>query len=57
MILELLVKFAEEGKAVLIVTHNKEIARIANNVFHLRDGKIFDHKVINNPIPVSMLEW
>ena len=57
MILELLVKFAEEGKAVLIVTHNKEIARIAHNVFHLRDGKIFDHKKINNPIPVSMLEW
>jgi len=56
-ILDLLVKFSKEGKAVLIVTHNKEITKIANTVIYLRDGEVM--KVVKNkkPIDVKNLEW
>jgi putative ABC transport system ATP-binding protein len=39
-ILELLRKQASEGKTVLIVTHNREISRIADRVIELSSGKI-----------------
>jgi putative ABC transport system ATP-binding protein len=39
-ILELLWKQAEEGKAVLVVTHNREISRIADRVIELSSGRI-----------------
>ena len=57
MILELLTSFAVEGRAVLIVTHNKELAKIAHKVFYLRDGKVVKETKNPNPIKVSKLEW
>ena len=56
-ILELLSKFARNGRAVLIVTHNREIARIAHNVLYLRDGKILKTEHNDYPIDASELEW
>ncbi|MQG82511.1 MAG: ABC transporter ATP-binding protein, partial [SAR202 cluster bacterium] len=37
-ILELLISQAESGKAVLVVTHNREISRIADRVIELSGG-------------------
>ncbi len=56
-ILELLVSFAKEGRAVLIVTHNKELAKIAHRVLNLKDGRIVRTYENKNPMPVSKLEW
>lgn len=39
-ILELLRRQADEGRAVLAVTHNREISRIADRVVELSSGKI-----------------
>ena len=39
-ILELLISQAESGKAVLVVTHNREISRIADRVIELSGGRI-----------------
>ena len=39
-ILELLQKQAAEGRAVLVVTHNREISRIADRVVELSSGRI-----------------
>jgi putative ABC transport system ATP-binding protein len=39
-ILQLLQKQAESGKTVLVVTHNREISRIADRVIELSSGKI-----------------
>jgi putative ABC transport system ATP-binding protein len=39
-ILELLRKQAEAGKTVLVVTHNREISRVADRVVELSSGKI-----------------
>ena len=39
-ILELLQKQAADGRAVLVVTHNREISRVADRVVELSSGRI-----------------
>jgi len=57
MILELLTSFAEKGRAVLIVTHNKELAKIAHKVLYLRDGEVLREEHNTEPMSVRNLEW
>lgn len=47
----------ERGTTLIMVTHNTEIARMANRVIHVRNGRIAD--VHMNPIPLqaSELSW
>lgn len=39
-IMKILRKLADEGRAVVVVTHNPEHEKFADKVLHLRDGKI-----------------
>jgi putative ABC transport system ATP-binding protein len=57
MILGLLTSFANEGRCVLIVTHNKEIAKIAHHVIYLRDGSVLKEEKNPNPMNIKDLEW
>ncbi|MDH3305984.1 MAG: ABC transporter ATP-binding protein [Acidimicrobiia bacterium] len=57
-ILELLRSQADEGRAVLVVTHNREISRIADRVVELSSGRI----VSDGPPPggradLATLHW
>jgi putative ABC transport system ATP-binding protein len=57
-ILELLREQAEAGRSVVVVTHNREIARIADRVIELSNGSI----ISSGPppagrVPVSELRW
>ena len=57
-ILELLKQQADAGKAVVIVTHNREIARVADRVVQLHDGQVAsDGPPAGGPVPVSELMW
>lgn len=56
-ILELLRSFASEGRGVCIVTHNREIAKIAHKVIYLRDGKVLKEEENKHPINANELEW
>ena len=56
-ILELLSSFASNGRGVCIVTHNREIAKIAHRVIYLRDGKILKEEHNQNPVSAKELEW
>ncbi len=56
-ILKLLTSFATDGRAVLIVTHNKELAKIAHKVLYLRDGAIYKMEHNKKPKSVDKLEW
>jgi len=56
-ILELLTSFACNDRSVLIVTHNREIAKIAHNILYLRDGKILKTEENPTPMKASELEW
>ena len=55
--MDLLISFAGEGQSVLIVTHNREIAKVAHRVIYLRDGKILKIKQNEKPINASELVW
>lgn len=57
-VLELLVKACRErGATVVIITHNAEIAKIADRVIHINDARVRD--VVDNaqPLPLTQLEW
>jgi putative ABC transport system ATP-binding protein len=57
-ILELLRKQASEGKTVLIVTHNREISRIADRVIELSSGKIVsDGPPRGGRAKIADLQW
>ena len=58
MVLKLLQSMAREhGKTTIIVTHNQNIAKMADVVVHVKNGKI--KEVINNdkPLAVEEVEW
>ena len=56
-ILSLLKEQAVAGTTVLIVTHNREIARIADRVVELSGGRIIDTHRPTSPLPVAELRW
>jgi putative ABC transport system ATP-binding protein len=57
-ILELLQQQAAQGKAVLVVTHNREISRIADRVVELSSGRISrDGPPASGRAELSELHW
>ena len=47
----------EYHKTVMIITHNVEIAKMANRVFYLKDGLLDDVKVIEKPLCPEEISW
>ncbi|MGZ8751553.1 MAG: ABC transporter ATP-binding protein [Acidimicrobiia bacterium] len=57
-ILELLHAQAHRGVAVLIVTHNREIARVADRVIELSSGRVeHDGPPPGGHVPIEQLRW
>ena len=57
-ILELLVNLCEtENTTVIIVTHNDEFAKIADKVIHIKNGKIDEIKIEDNPQSIDAINW
>ncbi len=55
MVLEVLTRIRHEGRtSILLITHNQEIAKIADLVITLRSGQVTD--VTENPHPLSPAE-
>lgn len=44
-------------KTVMIITHNAEIAKMANRVFYLKDGLLDCVKVNENPLDPENISW
>mgnify|MGYP001595689231 CR=1 FL=1 len=44
-------------RSVFLVTHNSEIAKMADRVIRLRDGEIVDNTENPSPAPVAELNW
>ena len=56
-ILELLREVAQtHGTAVLVVTHNRQIARVADRIVELSSGRI-ESDTVNEPADMSELHW
>ena len=57
-ILELLIAQAVADRAVLVVTHNREISRIADRVVEMSSGHIIsDGPPAGGKTPLSELHW
>ena len=56
-ILDLLRQTADEGRTVVLVTHNSAIAGIADRVVELRDGRIVSDRHNTAPQPVQDVTW
>lgn len=57
VLLELQKLSRDEGKTVLLVTHNANIARAADRVIHVRSGEIKDIECNANPCSMKEVEW
>jgi putative ABC transport system ATP-binding protein len=57
-VLELLVDMSHNyGNTVIVVTHNADIAKCADKVIRMKNGKIREIKINDAPIPVEEVEW
>jgi putative ABC transport system ATP-binding protein len=47
----------QEGRTVILVTHNTVIGRIGERVVHLRDGQVSDVVANEHPLEAGQIEW
>lgn len=58
MVLRLLKSMcANYGKTVVVVTHNQNIAKIADTVIRVKNGKIKSYEANKTPMSVEEVEW
>ncbi|HYM66073.1 MAG TPA: ABC transporter ATP-binding protein, partial [Patescibacteria group bacterium] len=57
-VLGLLQELAREGHhSVILVTHNSEIARMADRVLRMHAGQIADDRIVQLPVAAAELDW
>ena len=56
-VLSTLEKVIEQGTTMVMVTHNEEIARMANRVVRLRGGRLHEVTVNRHPVHATDLVW
>jgi len=47
----------KQGKTVIMITHNPEIAKMADRIVRLRNGRISSIQLNLNPLPAKELSW
>ncbi|MDH6365096.1 putative ABC transport system ATP-binding protein [Enterococcus sp. PF1-24] len=47
----------ETGTTVLIITHNSQVAPMADRVIRINDAKVRSVEINQNPTPVERIEW
>lgn len=58
MVLKLLLSMARNyGKTIVIVTHNQNIAKMADVVIKVKSGKIKSYEEQENPLSVDEIDW
>lgn len=58
LVLKLLLSMAKNyGKTIVIVTHNQNIAKMADEIIRVKNGKIFSVENQNNPMNADEVEW
>ena len=58
IVLDLLQKMSiEKNTTVVIVTHNAEVAKCADKVIRMKNGKVVSVTINENPLAVSEVDW
>ena len=58
MVLKLLLSMARDmGKTIIIVTHNQNIAKMADVVIRVKNGKIRSCEEQASPLSVEEVDW
>lgn len=58
LVLKLLLSMAKNyGKTIVIVTHNQNIAKMADVIISVKNGKIKSYEEQKNPMNVEEVEW
>lgn len=47
----------KKGMTVIVITHNQAIVPMADRVFKIKNGKVSDMYVNENPVSVDEIEW
>ncbi|WDF82982.1 ABC transporter ATP-binding protein [Lacticaseibacillus pabuli] len=47
----------KRGATVVVITHNAEIARIADRVIHINDAQVRSVQDNAHPLPIDQVEW
>lgn len=56
-VLSALENITKQGTTLIMVTHNEEIAKMANRVVRLRNGMVYEITVNRHPLKASELIW
>ena len=58
LVLKILLSMAREyGKTIVIVTHNQNIARMADTVIRVKNGRVCEVIEQENPMSADEVEW
>ena len=58
LVLKLLLSMAKNyGKTIVVVTHNQNIAKMADEVIRVKNGKIKAYEEQENPMSAEEVEW
>ena len=56
-VLKLLEELHDDGKTIVLVTHTREIAQMANRIITMKNGKVINEQINDHVVRAEEVEW